>query len=282
MVNFKIDGYAIQGFIDRLSNAGRGVYEIHDYKTSGALPEQSRLDADRQLALYQIGIRERFRDVKDIKLIWHYLLFDQELTSARSEEQINELKQQIVGLIKKIEKDTRFEPRESSLCDWCEYQQLCPAKKHLCKVADLPLNKYLKEKGVSLVNKYAALKEQIKNLREQEQKLQDELDLVSQAAVEYARREEITSIDGSDFVLKIKESTDIDFPLSDGAGREELEKAVKKAGLWDRVATLNLPRLKKLIEDEELSAELAKKLLGFAETKSRTSLRLAKKEPPGE
>jgi len=278
MINFKIDGYTIQGFIDRLSNAGKGIYEIHDYKTSGSLPEQTWLDADRQLALYQIGIRERFRDVKDIKLIWHYLLFDQELTSVRSEQQLAELKQQIVGLIKKIEKDTKYEPQESSLCDWCEYQQLCPAKKHLFKVADLPPNKYLKDKGVSLVNKYAALKEEIKSLREQEQKLQNELDLVSQAAVEYAQKEEITSIDGSDFILKIRQDTDLDFPLAKDEDREEFEKAVKKAGIWDSVSTLNLPRLKKLIEEEEISPAVAKKILEFAETKNKVSVRLTKKE----
>src|SRR3989304_2392562 len=48
--------------------------EIHDYKASGTLPSQDKLDNDRQLALYQIGLKEKFKDVKDVRLIWHYLL----------------------------------------------------------------------------------------------------------------------------------------------------------------------------------------------------------------
>jgi putative RecB family exonuclease len=69
LLTFKIDNYTIRGFIDRLSQTRKGAYEIHDYKTSGSLPSQDKLDNDRQLALYQIGIKEKFRDAKDIRLI---------------------------------------------------------------------------------------------------------------------------------------------------------------------------------------------------------------------
>jgi len=57
LITFKIQDYSIQGYIDRLSHVTDGVYEIHDYKTSGSLPSQDKFDSDRQLALYHIGIR---------------------------------------------------------------------------------------------------------------------------------------------------------------------------------------------------------------------------------
>ena len=88
LLTFKIDNYTIRGFIDRLSYKSKGVYEIHDYKTSGTLPSQDKLDNDRQLALYQIGIKEKFRDAKDIRLIWHYLIFDKEFMSQRTDAQL--------------------------------------------------------------------------------------------------------------------------------------------------------------------------------------------------
>ncbi len=58
LITFKIDDYTIRAFIDRLSQTRKGAYEIHDYKTSGSLPSQDKLANDRQLALYQIGIRK--------------------------------------------------------------------------------------------------------------------------------------------------------------------------------------------------------------------------------
>jgi len=56
-VFINLDGqgeYRLRGYIDRIDQAKDGIYEIHDYKTSKSLPEQSRMDEDRQLALYQI------------------------------------------------------------------------------------------------------------------------------------------------------------------------------------------------------------------------------------
>ena len=126
-VNFKIEGYNIQGFIDRLSHTGKGRYEIHDYKTSGFRPAQDKLDRDRQLGLYQIGVKEKFKDAKEISLIWHYLIFDKEFTSKRSDAQLKDLKKEVLSLIKTIEKDTKFSPSETKLCDWCEFPEYCPS-----------------------------------------------------------------------------------------------------------------------------------------------------------
>ena len=274
---FKLDNYTIRGFVDRLSYSGKGVYEIHDYKTSGTLPSQDKFDNDRQLALYQIGVRERFRDVKDIRLIWHYLIFDKEFTSARSDAQLKDLKKEVLFLIKTIEKDTKFEPEESNLCDWCEYPEYCPAKKHEIKVQDLPPNKYLKEEGVALVNKYASFKSKIKELKKQEENLQLELDLIQEAAIEYARNEGIMTITGSDHALRISKDTVLQFPLANEEDREELEQFIKKAGIWEEVSGLNLARLNKCIQDERLKPKIRKGLLKFADEIDKVSVRLMKK-----
>jgi len=277
LLTFKIDDYTIRGFIDRLSQRDNGTYEVHDYKTSGSLPSQNKLDNDRQLALYQIGIKEKFRDAKDIRLIWHYLIFDKEFTSTRSDAQLKDLRKEVLSLIKTIEKDSKFEPIESNLCSWCEYPEYCPAKKHEIKVQDLPPNKYLKEKGVSLVNKYAVIKAKIKELREQEAKLQMELDLIEEAAVEYTRREEITNISGSDFVIKVTENTALAFPLSGEDGREELENYIKKTEIWEKVSSLNLTRLTKLIENEDINKRIRDGLSRFAEEVEEVNVKLLKK-----
>lgn len=277
LITFKIDNYAIRGYIDRLSQPERCMYEIHDYKTSGSLPSQDKFDNDRQLALYHIGVKEKYPDAKDIRLIWHYLIFDKEFASTRTEAQLKDLQKEVVSLIKTIERDTKFEPSESNLCGWCDFPEYCPAKKHEYKVQELTPNKYLKEKGVSLVNKYASMKARIKELREQEAELQMELDLIEDAAVEYARKEEITSITGSDFMLKVLEKTGLAFPCSGEEGRAELEKYVKKAGIWDEVSGLNLARLNKLIEDEELDSKIKNGLLKFAGEVEDVKVRLVKK-----
>ncbi len=121
------DDYRIQGFIDRIVRARDGALEVHDFKTSRRVPSQARLDQDRQLALYQIGVAERYGRGEPIRLVWHFLSQNQTRTSTRSETQLDTLRRKTVGLIDRIRAETRFETKTGPLCDWCEYRDRCPA-----------------------------------------------------------------------------------------------------------------------------------------------------------
>ena len=121
--------YKIQGYIDRLvHHKDKNIFEIHDYKTGGFLKSQEELDRDRQLALYSIGIREMFENVKDVHLVWHFLAFNKTLTSFRTIEQLEKLKKEIIELINKIESATEFQANPSILCKWCGFRSYCPFK----------------------------------------------------------------------------------------------------------------------------------------------------------
>ncbi len=120
--------YKIRGFIDRLSfNIEKQEYEIHDYKTSGNLPNNGSLDEDRQLALYAIAVKEKYGNHKKVKLVWHYLFFNKIIESRRTDEQLNQLKKDTLKLIKEIGTTAEFVPTKSPLCSWCEYKDICPA-----------------------------------------------------------------------------------------------------------------------------------------------------------
>jgi len=57
--------YLIQGYIDRLvHHKESNIFEIHDYKTGNSIKSQEDLDKDRQLALYSLGIKNSFPDVR--------------------------------------------------------------------------------------------------------------------------------------------------------------------------------------------------------------------------
>ncbi|MDP6241806.1 MAG: PD-(D/E)XK nuclease family protein [Myxococcota bacterium] len=122
------DRYRIQGFIDRVVRTRDGAVEIHDYKTSARVPPQSRLDGDRQLALYQIGLTERFGAQTPMRLVWHYLAPNQVRTSSRSPEQLDTLRTDTIDLIDRVRATTHFEPKTGPLCRWCEFADVCPAQ----------------------------------------------------------------------------------------------------------------------------------------------------------
>lgn len=122
-----LDGeHKLQGYIDRLvHNTEKDCYEIHDYKTANTLPTQEKMDNDRQLALYSIGVKDIFGHDKEVLLIWHYLAHNQKIISRRTKEQLQKLKEDTLELIKEIESTNDFPPKKSILCNWCEYKNMC-------------------------------------------------------------------------------------------------------------------------------------------------------------
>ncbi|MBW2577046.1 MAG: PD-(D/E)XK nuclease family protein [Deltaproteobacteria bacterium] len=127
-VTFALDEkreYRFQGIIDRIVRARDGVIEIHDYKTGKRVPTQKQLDEDRQLALYQIGLADRYPD-QPMRLVWHYLQKDRKLTSTRTPEQLRYLSEDTMSVVDRINDETEFKPKRSALCDWCEYNDRCP------------------------------------------------------------------------------------------------------------------------------------------------------------
>jgi putative RecB family exonuclease len=131
-VSFSLDEegrYRIQGVVDRIARGRDGALEIHDYKTGRRTPPQEELDADRQLALYQIGVAARYAATGEepVRLVWHYVQGNETRTSTRSPAQLEDLRRATMGLIDRIRAEERFEPRPGPLCRWCEYEALCPA-----------------------------------------------------------------------------------------------------------------------------------------------------------
>ncbi len=252
--------YWIRGVIDRLAVSKDGTYEVHDYKTSARLPTQDDIDKDRQLALYHIAVERMWPDVKDVDLVWHYLAFGKELRSRRSAGELKELREAIIALIHRIEQDTDFQPRESALCDWCAYPEYCPAKKHVALTAQLPVNKYLEEPGVKLVNRFA-------DLHRRKQQVEDDIAQVKDALIHYARDNDVQVIRGSDHRVLVRFYKGLAFPTKDHPARAELERAVKGAGLWEDVAVLSPVSLAKMIERGQLKGEVAEQIsrLGWQE-----------------
>ena len=119
--------YAMQGIVDRIVRARDGAIEIQDYKTGVHIPSQKKLDSDRQLALYQIGVAEQYGSDQPIRLVWHYLAKDRTCTSTRTPEELAALKTEVIGLIDEIRATREFPAKKNRLCDWCGYKRFCPA-----------------------------------------------------------------------------------------------------------------------------------------------------------
>jgi RecB family exonuclease len=121
------DEIKLIGFVDRLvDNLEKDEIEIHDYKTGNSMPTKEQINDNRQLALYSLAIKELFGQDKDVCLVWHYLAHDLKICIRKTKEELENLKRDILNLIKQIEETKDFPSNKSILCDWCQYKNICP------------------------------------------------------------------------------------------------------------------------------------------------------------
>ncbi|MBC7360686.1 MAG: PD-(D/E)XK nuclease family protein [Candidatus Aminicenantes bacterium] len=262
--------YILWGFIDRIDLTPDGVYEIHDYKTGSTLPSQQEVDSDRQLALYQIGLQQRWPQAKKVRLVWHYVAFDQEFSSTRTPEQLEGLRREIIELIDQIEADREFPPKESALCGWCAFQALCPLKKHEIELAPLPANEYLQEEGVRLVNLYAEYTDRKKEIEAELEKLKD-------AIIKYAQDRGLERVMGSNFQVTLRKQERIQLPASGDEQRKRLEILLKQAGLWEQYSSLDRFALERAIKNKKIEDHLLQELSKLVSFETSIALYLAKK-----
>lgn len=256
VIDLDPDGeYRLQGYIDRVAQAADGHYEIHDYKTSNTLPGQDRMDADRQLALYQIGIERRFGDARRVDLVWHYLQFDRELRSQREPAELHQLRFDTIGAIHSIEDATRkneFPTRESSLCDWCDFMSVCPAKKHLYSLQDVLPEAFHEDDGVKLVDEWARVTgERQEALRAAE----GDLERLKEAITRYAEQHQLEVMVGTDYKLRVKLRSGLKVPVraEDPAAYVALVEKLKAMGLYTSVTSLDRFAVLRLLQEGNLS-----------------------------
>jgi len=258
------------GILDRLDwNDKEKIYEIHDYKTSATLMTQQKADEDYQLPLYQLAIMSKWPDAEKARLIWHFLLFNKQIESYRTKQQLMELQKIAADKIKEIEACYEFPPFKSALCNWCYFQEICPLWKHPKKMEKLDINEYKNDPGIKLVSKYTQLEKEKSELKKRIFDIEDEQAKIEEAAIELAEREDIQVIDGPDkqLVVTIKKELRAPTRKENPENWEKLRSILIKENKYIEVSTVNnnmlnlkirnwpkefINKIKKLLIDKEI------------------------------
>ena len=127
---FLPDGNQWHVRIEKFACDDEGNYQVIDYKTNAMWKDQQEADEDRQLAMYSIWVKNKFKDAKSVKLVWNMLAFNKEVVSERSDEELKNLQNEIVAKIKEIENAKEFPRNVTKLCDYCGYKHICPSFSH--------------------------------------------------------------------------------------------------------------------------------------------------------
>jgi len=124
-----LDGIVIRGILDRIDRDGDGRLIITDYKTGKAPPERYAMSSFFALKIYALLIRNRLGETpKEVRLL--YLNGPTLYRLPIDDRQLDAMDGQLRALWAAIERamaSDRFPTRPGRLCDWCSYQEICPA-----------------------------------------------------------------------------------------------------------------------------------------------------------
>jgi putative RecB family exonuclease len=253
--------YDLIGYIDRLTMINEEHFEIHDYKTNNALKTQEEVDKDKQLALYTIAIKRMYPTVKRVDLVWHFLAFNMEMRSSRSDKDLEVLEKEVINVIQEIERKqitNDFPTKESALCDWCAFKEICPIKSHAFKLKKLPANEYLNDDGVKLVSEYLKLTNEKKDVLS---KLDPKLEKLKEALVNYSKANNSERVYGKDGnSILVKEYENYSIPEKDTKEREVFERLLKENHVWEMIAEVNSFNFSKAVNDGLFSKDFLKRL----------------------
>ncbi len=275
------NGARLEGYADRIARDPDGWIAIHDYKTSGRLPTQADVDQDRQLALYQAALETMWPGAPGVRLVWHYLRFDERLVSTRSREQIAALLRDTARLVDTVESEREWKPTVTPLCTWCPYWDLCPEKKHewalLQKGTAEP--SLLPHPAPAAEDAARALEDAVAALRRRRdaeaayEEAQDRL-------LAYARATGATFVSGPSGTARVRLGDRKDLPGREDDGFDRLREAVLAAGLYETYADVAARRLLADFEAGSLPAGLAAAIAGLVRSRPVAEVRVHPRKDP--
>ncbi len=232
--------------IDKLG-CKESSYFVCDYKTNSSMKTQDEANSDRQLAMYALWVKKNFKDAKNVTLKWHMLAFDKDVESERTDKELELLEKETIKLIKEIESTKSYPTNVTPLCNYCEYQNICPKMKHKVQVEQKTLKDFKSDDGVKLVDELSELKSKSKEIEDKIEETQKQL-------IEFAIQKELEIVYGSNKKAKVSEYYKLKYPED----KEKIITLLKKHKLYEKFININYLKLNAEILEGNLPKDISK------------------------
>jgi putative RecB family exonuclease len=244
-----IEGIPLTGKIDRVDRMPDGV-SIIDYKTNQQPFSEQHLEQDLQLTFYQMAVENAWKlPVKRLTL-YHLRSNIPFSCDGRKPERLDEARRIVLKVADGISQK-EFPATENQYCDFCDFPQHCPYRKHRFveeKSAD-PEAKYISGglDAREAVERYAALQNQKKELELQ-------LDELKRMICDYCDNYGYKRLYGPGHAISYKMIN------RNGFAEEDVKTLLEPVGLWPKVLKFDPSLVEDLLEQEIINTEIGRKL----------------------
>jgi len=193
------------------------------------------------------------------------------MSTVMNEEKLDELRQIIKDRIYEIEQATRddnFPTRESGLCDFCVYYDLCPAKRHRLALEDDSDEEWDADTGRKLADEYLSLYKEKKTLESNLEAIKDDI-------LKYCEQTDLAKLESGLGSIKVSFSETEGFPskTEDENSFIRISQLVREAGLYECFKLEPNVLYKDFVAKEKVDPNLLEKLKSFIRKKRTSSVR---------
>ena len=248
-----IDGVKLTGIIDRIDKLDSGGLSIVDYKTNKELFTIDDLEKNLQLTLYQLAAEQTWHLPVERLTLYHLRSNTPCSCEPRDEAQLDEARHLVLAVAEGIG-EKRFPAIENQYCP-CDFPEHCPyyRQQYMKTAPELPRQGILPGMAIAgAVEHYVSLQGQIREL-------QSQFEEIKQLIIDFCQAEGLNRVYGKEHAItyKLVEKT--------GFSENEVRALLEPEGLWERVLSLDQPRLKQLVTDEEVAEDIRHKLKALRE-----------------
>ena len=221
--------------IDRLTKRPDGTVELCDYKTGRQMLRPQDPAFYFQMGLYQLAVAAAYPQLEKIELVQCYLRKDEEVRYQMTPEELDGLQEAVrLAVLETIEAERMddFPPVESGLCNYCDYFDLCPAKRHKRLLSDLERSGgdelTVAERASQKAERYLELDQKEKEFKAEKNVLKDEL-------VDLARELDATKLTAlsGEINIRLKQEQKFVTKTDDAGAFADLSFAARQMGADD-------------------------------------------------
>ena len=264
--------FKIRAIIDRLWRRDDCVVEICDYKTGKRLVRPHDETFYFQMGLYQLAVQQHFPQFKEIELAQYLLRMDEVARYRMRPDELEKLTEELrVAVIETIQAERldNFPTRESPHCNYCNYFELCPAKRHQLMLSKIQSKNEdsvgtLEEKAYKLATMFIEADQRKKQLEAERATLRSEI-------IQVAKEMNVTNLAGSTGTVHVALGQKEEFvaKTDDPYAFAELSHLARQFGLEAYFALDGKALMKEIYQKQRIDKEKLKELKKFVVEKER-------------
>ncbi len=256
-INFELQNWAkFRWKIDRLDINNDKIIVI-DYKTNKTLPPDDNQNYNEQIILYSYWVLQKYwKQFKNISWKIEFLHFEYSKNIEINQDILNNTIKKYTDIINEIEfkksqlknwNENVFDAKESWLCRFCAYQQICPLFAHsFWKISSEDLSE---DTIKTLIDNYVSTKNKIKELEKQ-------IEWTKQILIDFANKNNLKRLFWKQFKITISQREDYKI-----LNEQWLKTILEKQNLLNEVLKLDKFKIARLIKENKINIQKLDKYL---------------------